>query len=221
MTKQEISFYDKTQVDTLLSTKANSADLAPVATSGDYDDLTDKPTIPVLYDSTGQNTDGAMTQKAVSDQLDLKLNLKQPDGIMRVYGMQTNKQETYDLRTAASPYSVPYRMANGRVAVGTPSADDDATTKLYVDTALNDKITWPRTDDGNSRIAGVWGYSRYYYDARVTPSPLSVMIRDNDRRSQVVDPVANLDIANKQYVDNAVASAVTVTDHTTYITLNF
>ena len=46
MTKQEISFYDKPQVDTLLSAKANTADLATVATTGSYDDLTDKPTIP-------------------------------------------------------------------------------------------------------------------------------------------------------------------------------
>lgn len=46
MTKQEISFYDKPQVDALLDEKANVADLATVATTGSYDDLTDKPTIP-------------------------------------------------------------------------------------------------------------------------------------------------------------------------------
>ena len=46
MTKQEISFYDKGQVDGLLTDKADTADLATVAFTGDYDDLTDKPTIP-------------------------------------------------------------------------------------------------------------------------------------------------------------------------------
>lgn len=35
-----------------ISGKANSADLATVATSGDYDDLTNKPTIPAAYDDT-------------------------------------------------------------------------------------------------------------------------------------------------------------------------
>lgn len=53
-----------------LALKADSADLATVATSGDYDDLMNRPIIPagaVLYDSTGQNTDGAMTQKATTD----------------------------------------------------------------------------------------------------------------------------------------------------------
>ena len=39
-------FYDKTAADQLLALKANSADLAKVATSGSYNDLLNKPTIP-------------------------------------------------------------------------------------------------------------------------------------------------------------------------------
>lgn len=49
--------------------------LATVARTGSYDDLTDKPTIPpgsVLYPGTGQNTDGAITQKGTTDALALK-----------------------------------------------------------------------------------------------------------------------------------------------------
>jgi hypothetical protein len=38
--------YTKTEVDNALALKANSSDLATVATTGSYDDLTDKPTIP-------------------------------------------------------------------------------------------------------------------------------------------------------------------------------
>lgn len=38
--------YTKTEVDNLVSPKANSADLATVATSGSYNDLSNKPTIP-------------------------------------------------------------------------------------------------------------------------------------------------------------------------------
>lgn len=40
--------YTKQETDVLLSAKANTADLAEVATSGDYDDLTNKPTIPTV-----------------------------------------------------------------------------------------------------------------------------------------------------------------------------
>lgn len=41
-------YYSKTQVDNLVAPKANSADLASVATSGSYNDLTNQPTIPVV-----------------------------------------------------------------------------------------------------------------------------------------------------------------------------
>lgn len=40
------NYYTKTEVDTALAAKANASSLATVATSGDYDDLTNKPTIP-------------------------------------------------------------------------------------------------------------------------------------------------------------------------------
>lgn len=40
------SVYTKGQTDTLLNAKANTSDLATVATSGSYNDLTNKPTIP-------------------------------------------------------------------------------------------------------------------------------------------------------------------------------
>lgn len=40
--------YTKTETDNLLSAKANSADLASVATSGSYNDLQNKPTIPTV-----------------------------------------------------------------------------------------------------------------------------------------------------------------------------
>lgn len=39
-------YYTKTETDTLLNAKADSSSLATVATTGDYDDLTNKPTIP-------------------------------------------------------------------------------------------------------------------------------------------------------------------------------
>lgn len=40
------NYYTKSEVDTALAGKANSSSLATVATSGSYNDLTDKPTIP-------------------------------------------------------------------------------------------------------------------------------------------------------------------------------
>lgn len=56
--------YTKTETDELLSAKANSADLADVATSGDYDDLSNKPTIPVVPTNVSafNNDAGYLTQ---------------------------------------------------------------------------------------------------------------------------------------------------------------
>lgn len=53
------NYYTKSDVDTALSAKANSADLATVATSGDYDDLTNKPTIPVVPTNVSAFTNDA------------------------------------------------------------------------------------------------------------------------------------------------------------------
>ena len=54
-----------------------TSDLAAVALSNSYNDLDDKPIIPEgiqLYATTGQNTDGAMTQKATTDAIEETLN---------------------------------------------------------------------------------------------------------------------------------------------------
>lgn len=53
------NYYDKTDTDALLAAKANSADLATVATSGDYDDLTNKPTIPTVPTNVSAFTNDA------------------------------------------------------------------------------------------------------------------------------------------------------------------
>ena len=57
--------YTKAQVDSALSAKANTADLATVATTGDYDDLTNKPVLPdmSLY-YTKTQTDALLAEKA-------------------------------------------------------------------------------------------------------------------------------------------------------------
>lgn len=75
----DANYQDATQVATAINTEladyTPSASLATVATTGDYNDLSNLPVIPegsVLYPTTGAHTDGAMTQKATTDALSLK-----------------------------------------------------------------------------------------------------------------------------------------------------
>ena len=57
-----VNFYSKEQTDTLLSTKADAADLATVATTGDYDDLLNKPTIPAAQVNSDWNAVSGVAQ---------------------------------------------------------------------------------------------------------------------------------------------------------------
>lgn len=56
-------------ITTALSSKADSSSLSTVATSGDYDDLSNKPTIPTLLSTTGSSTTEGMTQDAITTEL--------------------------------------------------------------------------------------------------------------------------------------------------------
>jgi len=53
------NYYNKTQVDQLLAVKANLSALATVATSGSYNDLTDKPVIPTVPTNVSAFTNDA------------------------------------------------------------------------------------------------------------------------------------------------------------------
>lgn len=53
------NYYTKSEVDTLLSAKANSSSLAAVATSGSYADLSNQPTIPTVDSVLTENSTNA------------------------------------------------------------------------------------------------------------------------------------------------------------------
>lgn len=56
------NYYTKTEVDTALATKANSSSLSTVATSGSYNDLTNKPTIPAAQVNSDWNASSGVAQ---------------------------------------------------------------------------------------------------------------------------------------------------------------
>ena len=56
------NYYTKSEVDTALAGKANSSSLATVATSGSYNDLTNKPTIPAAQVNSDWNASSGVAQ---------------------------------------------------------------------------------------------------------------------------------------------------------------
>ena len=56
------NYYDKSETDNLLSVKADSSSLATVATSGSYNDLLNKPTIPAAQVNSDWNASSGVAQ---------------------------------------------------------------------------------------------------------------------------------------------------------------
>ena len=166
MTKQEISFYDKPQVDALLDEKANVADLATVATTGSYDDLTDKPTIPAAQVNADWNATEGVAEilnkptipvaqvnadwNAVSGLAEI-LNKPSLDfvpftpegqswgsGITKAYINQNGRASAMWISRSLAQYSIPVRSAGPyyNFQVGEPETQYDCINKGYLETAL-------------------------------------------------------------------------------------
>lgn len=61
---------------------------------------------------------------------------KQTDDGTHVYGHNGANQTEYTVYVSPSANTIPYRTSGGRVKVGVPTEDNDATTKKYVDEAV-------------------------------------------------------------------------------------
>lgn len=65
---------NQTDLQNALNAKANTSDLAKVATSGSYNDLSNQPTIPTVTDTYSSTSTDAMSGKAVSSAISGKAN---------------------------------------------------------------------------------------------------------------------------------------------------
>lgn len=114
---------------------------------------------------------------------------------------------------SAEPFSIAARSAGGVVRVGTPVADNDATTKKYVDDGFVKSVAGT---PGNAvvYVRGVDGTDKTASLERLTISDFSVVQRSEGGVVRVGAPVDVADATTKKYVDDADAKKVNLTGGT-------
>lgn len=175
--------YTQTEIDNKLAAKANSADLATVATSGSYDDLTDKPVIPegVIVDAALSDTsENAVQNKVVKAAIDAKQDA------LQYYNENTeNKSANIHIEDT---YEVGGISANGNLGV------DGQSAMMFVSGSQQDG------EDGstmveNSGISVNYGEASMYYEQSVDDEPTthsSLIVGENNIGLNVesdVDPM--------------------------------
>ena len=152
-----------------------------------------------------------------------------------IYNKSTNKWDFIANSTSATAYTIVQRGAAGVVSVGTPTSNDHATTKGYVDTALAGKQATLSAGTGISinnnavgiddTVATVGNISATFGDyipvksnqgAGVTWTTAQVLStsskedtivkRTSTGQAIVADPTADNHAATKKYVDDGIAT---------------
>lgn len=102
-------------------------------------------------------------------------------------------------------WSIMQRGDGGRSQVNEPVADKDITNKGYVDTGLAGKVDI--VESSGTEAYGHNGAEQTKFPLSYNPARFSIVYRDGNGRSKIADPVDNKDVANKEYVDTAIATA--------------
>lgn len=108
-------YVTETELGTALAVKANTADLAAVATSGSYNDLSNKPTIPTIHVQSVNGKTGAVVLTA-SDVNALPSSTAIPSktsDLTNDSGFLTSAVTSFNGSTGAVTYTAPVTSVNG------------------------------------------------------------------------------------------------------------
>lgn len=182
-----------TRVTAVENGKANTADLAPVATSGSYNDLGDKPTIPPAYDDTA--IQAALAGKADASSL---ANVA-TSGSYNDLGDKPTIPEAYDdsalaARIAAVETTLPNKANTADLA-------NVATSGSYND--LGDKPTIPEAYD-DTALAGRVTAVETALPGKADSSSLATVATSGD-----YDDLTNKPTIPEAYDDTALSARVT------------
>ena len=144
------------------------------------------------------------TKSETNSLLGGKVDKKTTQGL-HAYTHNGSTQNETSVDNNATQGSIPLRDNNGNIKVGTPSNNADATPKSYVDTLGALKVD--KTNSAN-KIYGTddtGAQATFDYDDYVDGA---FVRRDSNGRIYAQNPIANGQVATKQYVDNGISSAI-------------
>ena len=148
----------------------------------------------------------AASKKYVDTTADTKVSkITTPSSI---YIVDANgNQSSLQYSAAAINETLAMRNSNGEISVSTPTADDSAANKAYVDEVVGNKVT-RLTSDGTEKVYTMntsgedIGLS---LSSQATPNTIAK--RDSAGSIIVPTPTFNNQAASKQYVDTAIANS--------------
>lgn len=151
-----------------LDLKANSSSLSTVATSGSYNDLSNKPSIPSVVQVTGTSTSDVMSQDAVTTQLSTKVSQVSGKGLStndftngykdKLDGLRKVSVNSYSMILSAASWSstAPYTYTIN--SESTTSSDEpifDIELSSNTSTAISELESWAyvsKADTSNGQI---------------------------------------------------------------------
>lgn len=158
----------------------------------------------VIVPETPGNNASATSKKYVDDGfVAKKINT---DDVYYTYGFHNSEQISLPTSTGINPFYLVSRDANGDVLVlDTPTANNGATSKTYVDNGFVKKIV-PEEEDVStfayvgSNQGGTWHDT--YYELRTRPKPYVVPLYDGDGDLAArLEPTYEGSATSKKYVD--------------------
>lgn len=143
------NYYTKSETDNLLDDKADISDLATVATSGDYNDLTNKPTIPSAQVNSDWNATSGVAQILNKPDIPNVSQVVNTGTSITVGSTSYNVVSTYSPSGNANTYTAPswsamdnaYSELNFRTHVDDTSIGVNANDELYVKSLSADRLT--------------------------------------------------------------------------------
>lgn len=143
------NYYTKSETDNLLDDKADISDLATVATSGDYNDLTNKPTIPSAQVNSDWNATSGVAQILNKPDIPNVSQVANTGTSITVGSTSYNVVTTYSPSGNANTYTAPSWSAmdnacgelDFRTHVDDTSIGVNTDDELYVKSLSADKLT--------------------------------------------------------------------------------